>query len=270
MMLLTLTCGCGFVNAYNSNISTQGALLHSGFLDVVVAHSPEFPSAGQPVEITIITSGLKSQAGLSGPNSSDPYGTVAQNVWEHYPYHFDTLSINIVGNPIESFTHSQLVSMFGPRPNSLDSGSLASQVSAGYQSLYIVIGFIILIVILDIVRVEFRKRSIHKDRLQEIRHSQDHFQLSQHVMDEWTGANVHGGQGNYPVTLNHDKVPQPGVYRSGVPGRNRVLLDGGQIIHELQAPVQPHHHIGHHATPNTAWPEPSVLWHPPQEPQADS
>ncbi|HUY86430.1 MAG TPA: hypothetical protein VMU77_04905 [Acidimicrobiales bacterium] len=230
-VLAILGCtACGFVSAYNSNLATVGALLHDGFLDVKVSHTPEFPSASQAIVVSVTTSGSKSQA-LGSGSTGDPAGIIAKDVWTTFPYHFDSLEVNIVGQQDSTYSSSQLEATFGTRPAVLESNSLGNTVAVGWKEVYAVIGFLIALVAADVVRHEVRKRRNHRDRLQEQSLSHQHLHAGAHELDLWSGAagQAHQG-GNQHDNWSGSHYP---TQHQGAP----------QVAHSPAPPPQPVPHV---------------------------
>ncbi len=262
VLALSIISGCGFANAYNSNVSLTGTLLHDGFLDVVASHTPEFPQSGKPVTVSVTTSGSKQDVGLSASSAGvagDPYSTIAQAAWTQFPYHFDQLDVTIVGAPQKTFTYSQLSSLFGPRPNGYDSATLASQVSSGYESVYIALGLMLVGLIIEIIRFEARKRNIHKDRLQEIAQSTGHYHVTTQQYDHWSGHQIDDTYSVHQIQPHQGGLP-PGQIPGQYPGHQVGQPPG-------HSPGQhPGHQSSHHQGHNVPKAAPAFTWKPPESP----
>jgi len=131
--------GCSFLSGL---VHTTGALGDAGFANATVNDATNGRSA--------VTVGVDPRPG--GGTLAAQSAEVAGVVWQNLPGYFDTLTVEVHGLGVTTFSHGQLVRRLGPRPSDLDAQTIASEV--GHQGAFVLFGVIgLLVVVLGAVLV---------------------------------------------------------------------------------------------------------------------
>lgn len=145
-LLVTLVSGCGPIGAL---FDTQQALTNAGYQSTSVNFSV---GNGDEVKVSVTVNAPPTQS-----NADD----VAHIVWQKFHERFSLLAVTVHGSGpaiVRDYSHSDLVSLFGPRNPAYDRTSVTSATQRLGLIVIIVLVVLVLGVIMTVVMVRRRRR----------------------------------------------------------------------------------------------------------------
>jgi len=141
-LALVVALALGGCSLLSGLVRTTGALEDAGFAHATVDDATNGRSA--------VTVGVDQRP--AGGTLAAQSAAVAAVVWRNLPGYFDTLTVDVRGLGVTTFTHAELLRRLGPRPADLDAQTIASEV--GHQGAVVLFGVIgLLVVVLGAVLV---------------------------------------------------------------------------------------------------------------------
>jgi len=141
-LALVVALVLGGCSLFSGLVRTTGALQDAGFAHATVNDASDGRSA--------VTVGVDKRP--AGGTLAVQSAEVAGVVWQNLPGYFDTLTVDVHGLGVTTFSHVELVRRLGPRPADLDAQTIASEV--GHQGAVVLFGVIgLLVVVLGAVLV---------------------------------------------------------------------------------------------------------------------
>ncbi|HMD46670.1 MAG TPA: hypothetical protein VKG43_10945 [Acidimicrobiales bacterium] len=137
--------GCGVISGISN---TASDLASSGYANATITFHA---TSSGPGDVTATVDPEASATGSSTVDTGDQAHQVASIVWQQLPGAFGRLTVAIRGRGTRTFTHAQLVTLFGPRSSGLDATSVANEV--GGTGAGTVLGFGVLVLVFSMAAV---------------------------------------------------------------------------------------------------------------------